>query len=45
MEEITVVEVKPQLVLGMRKHGKYEEIATMIPKVCQFAAEKGIEMC
>ena len=44
MEEITVVEVKPQLVLGMRKRGKYETIATMIPQVCQFAVAKGIQI-
>ena len=44
MEEIAVVDVKSQLVLGMRKRGKYEEIAMMIPKVCQFAVEKGIQI-
>ena len=44
MGEITVVEVKPQLVLGMRKRGKYETIAAMIPQVCQFAVAKGIQI-
>ena len=32
------------MVLGMCKCGKYEEIGTMIPKVCQFAVEKGIQI-
>ena len=44
MEEITIVEIQPQMVLGMRKRGKYEQIATMLPKVYQFAMEKGIQI-
>jgi effector-binding domain-containing protein len=44
MSEVTVVEVPPQLVLGMRKRGKYEMIATMIPQLCRFAVEKGLEI-
>ena len=44
MEEITVVELKPQLVLGMRKRGHYEQIAIMLPKVCEFAVEKGAQI-
>jgi len=32
------------MVLGTRKRGKYEEIGPMIPKVCQFAMEKGIQI-
>jgi len=44
MGEVTVVEVGPQMVLGMRSRGEYEKIGTMIPKVCQFAAEKGIKI-
>lgn len=42
MEEITVVDVKPQLVLGMRKTGPYQEIATMIGKLFQFAVSRNI---
>jgi AraC family transcriptional regulator len=42
--EITIAEVEPHLVLVIRKRGRYEEIATMIPKVCQFADEKGIQI-
>jgi AraC family transcriptional regulator len=44
MEEVTVVEVKPQRVLGMRKCGKYEAIATMLQELCEFAIRKNIQM-
>ena len=44
MSEITVVELGPQLVLGMRKRGKYEIMATMIPQVCQFAVDEGLQI-
>jgi AraC family transcriptional regulator len=43
-EEITIVEMKPQLVLGMRKRGPYRNIAVMIPEICQFATQNGIQM-
>jgi effector-binding domain-containing protein len=43
-EEITIVDVAPQLVLGMRKRGPYKNIAVMIPEICQFAAQNGIQM-
>ena len=42
--EISIVNVKPQLVLGMRKRGPYQNIAVMIPQICQFAAQNGIQM-
>ncbi|MFA5363571.1 MAG: GyrI-like domain-containing protein [Candidatus Bathyarchaeia archaeon] len=41
-QEVTIVTVKPQLVLGMRKQGPYKSIATMIPQICQFAAQNNI---
>jgi len=41
MEEITIVDVKPQLVAGIRKRGHYREIAEMLPKLYKYAAEKG----
>jgi AraC family transcriptional regulator len=44
MDGIDVVEVGPQVVVGMRKRGKYGDIAAMIPKVCQFAVEKGVQI-
>jgi len=44
MNGIDVVEVRPQVVVGMRKRGKYGDMVTMIPKVCQFAMEKGVQI-
>jgi len=44
MDEITVVEAKPQLVLGMRKRRAYQEIPIMIMKVYEFAMSKNIEI-
>ena len=44
MSEITVVELGRQLVVGMRKRGRYEMMATMIPQVCQFAVERGLQI-
>ena len=43
-EEISIVEVTPQLVVGMRKRGPYRNIGVMIPQLCQFAAQNGIQM-
>ncbi|UCE36985.1 MAG: GyrI-like domain-containing protein [Thermoplasmata archaeon] len=40
MSEITVVDIDPQMVLGTRKRGKYEIIAQLIPKVCEYAVQK-----
>jgi AraC family transcriptional regulator len=37
MNEITVVDIFPQLVLGMRKTGGYEEISNILPKLFEFA--------
>lgn len=41
MEEITVVDVKPQLVAGIRKKGYYREIAELLPKLYEYATKKG----
>jgi AraC family transcriptional regulator len=43
MIEVTVVEMGPQTVVGMRKRGRYQEIPTMIAAVCQFVMSKGIQ--
>ena len=43
-QEITIVDVAPQLVVGMRKKGPYRNIGIMIPQLCQFAAQNGIQM-
>ena len=42
--EISIVDVPPQMVLGMKRKGRYKEIAEMIPKVCQHAIEKGAQI-
>ena len=41
MQQIDIVEVKPQLVLSMRRRGKYEIIGIMIPGICNYAVQKG----
>jgi len=41
MEEVTVVDVKPQLVAGIRKKGYYREIAELLPKLYGYATTKG----
>jgi hypothetical protein len=33
-KEVSIVDVKPQLVLGMRKRGPYQSIAVLIPQIC-----------
>ena len=40
MEEVKVVDVKPQLVAGIRKRGYYREIAELLPKLYEYATEK-----
>ena len=41
MEEEIVVDVKPQLVAGIRKRGHYREIAELLPKLYEYATKKG----
>jgi AraC family transcriptional regulator len=41
MDDITLVEVKEQVVLGTRKRGAYQELATIIPVLYQYAGSKG----
>jgi effector-binding domain-containing protein len=43
-KEISIVDVASQLVLGMTKRGPYKNIAVMIPQLCLFAAQNGIQM-
>jgi effector-binding domain-containing protein len=43
-QEVTIVTVKPQLVLGMRKKGPYRSIGEMIPQICQFAVQNNIPL-
>ncbi|MBN1289494.1 MAG: GyrI-like domain-containing protein [Actinobacteria bacterium] len=41
MEEVTVIEVPAMKVAGMRKRGKYAQIADMITAVYQYILEQG----
>ena len=40
LEEVTVVDVKPQLVAGIRQRGHYRKIAELLPKLYEYAAKK-----
>ena len=42
--DITVVDIPSQMVLGMKRKGRYQEIAKMIPQICQYAVEKGAQI-
>lgn len=44
MGQVSVTEMKPQLVMGMRKRGTYAEIGTMIETVWRFAAGSGAQI-
>ena len=44
MSEISVVELSPQQVLGMRKRGAYREITVMFPKIFEFIFSKNIQI-
>jgi len=43
MEEITVVDIPEQKVLGIRKRGKYQMIAELLPQLFQYAVSKGAQ--
>lgn len=42
-DEIEIVDMNPQLVIGTRETGKYELIATLLPKLFQYASTKGAQ--
>ncbi len=44
MHEITVVELSPQQVLGMRKKGAYREVAVMLPRIFEYNFSKNIQI-
>ncbi len=44
MPEVTVVELSPQVVLGIRKKGSYQEIPLMFPRIFDFALNKNIQI-
>lgn len=43
MDEISIVDVKPQLVAGITKVGHYKLIAELLPKIYEYAASKGAQ--
>ena len=44
MSEITIVDIEPQTVLGVRKHGRYEEIVMMVVGLFLYAMGRGIQI-
>jgi len=42
--EFSIVNMEPQLVLGTRKTLPYKIIGELIPEMCQFAAQNGIQI-
>jgi AraC family transcriptional regulator len=45
MDEITIIDVPPQTVLGMRKKGTYDQIAVMLPELIAHIIHQKIEPC
>lgn len=45
MHEVTIIDIPPQLVLGMRRKGKYEQIAVMIAELVHYMSKAGVEIC
>jgi effector-binding domain-containing protein len=43
-ENFSILNVEPQLVLGTRQKGPYKLIGELIPQLCMFAAQNGIQM-
>jgi effector-binding domain-containing protein len=43
-EQYSIVNMEPKLVIGMRQTGPYGIIGVMIPEICDYAAENGIQM-
>lgn len=44
MDEVTVVDVSDQIVLGLRRKGSYRMITDLIPEVFQYAMENGAQL-
>jgi len=41
MERIKIINLEPQLVIGVRKKGYYREIAEILPRLYEYASKKG----
>ncbi|WP_305065386.1 GyrI-like domain-containing protein [Methanococcoides sp.] len=44
MSDISIVEIEPQLVIGIRRIGSYELLPEMFPEIFQFAVGNNIEI-
>lgn len=44
MDDVILVNVKPQLVLGITRTGHYRQIPELIKTLCEFSSEKGIHI-
>jgi effector-binding domain-containing protein len=44
MNEVSVTEVEPQVVVGMWKRGTYAEVIVMIEQVCEYAITSGAKI-
>jgi AraC family transcriptional regulator len=44
MSEVSVTQVKPQVVVGMWKRGTYAQIGPMIAEVCKYAQASGAQI-
>jgi effector-binding domain-containing protein len=44
MNDISIVDVKPQMVIGTSKRGKYEQIPALLQRLYQFSVEKGAQI-
>ncbi len=43
MDEISIIDMQPQLVVGIKKVGHYKLIAELLPKLYEYAASKGAQ--
>lgn len=44
MEEISVVDVKPQLVMGIRKRGPYQQIPELLKELFMYLMSKNAKI-
>lgn len=44
MGEVSVVQIGPQMVIGLRKRGKYQDIGAMLPHLAEYAVSKGYQL-
>jgi effector-binding domain-containing protein len=44
MDEISIIDVPTQKVIGIRRKGKYALIAELLPKLYEYSVEKGVQI-